>query len=75
MNTTDKTNEAPISQASISNGLLSCPFCGCEAELMEDVGDYPTTYRVGCKNMIDPHYLDRWDDTSTEAIAAWNTRA
>lgn len=51
------------------NGLLPCPFCGCEAMLNSDF------HQVSCSNPLCRVLPQTWTcDTDEEAIAAWNHR-
>lgn len=53
--------------------LLSCPFCGCEADLSKSSG---RDWIVGCSN--GKCIMCPWSfgfSTEQEAIEAWNTRA
>ena len=67
--------------------LLSCPFCGGEAVLVEgEYGMYLTGYAIYCKGtcgaklgvtgrLCEAYEWTPYFDTEAEAIAAWNSRA
>lgn len=49
--------------------LKSCPFCGCEAVLIEDEG----AYKVFCRSAYcDAQY--GWCATEEQAVDGWNHR-
>ena len=52
-----------------SDKLLSCPFCGGEAEINLFMGNYCVTCKE-CAGAIFPYF----GMTKEEAITAWNTR-
>lgn len=52
--------------------LLSCPFCGGEAEVKYGCWDY-NCYLVECKSCAGTVIDTRWDSPE-EAIEAWNRR-
>lgn len=75
-----------IASGTNGDGLLSCPFCGGEAELVEgDYGMFMTGYAVYCKHCctkvgVTGRLGEAYEwvpiyDTEAEAIAAWNARA
>lgn len=49
--------------------LKPCPFCGCEAKIIQFLGSY-TIHCSKCGGMTDP-YRSR---TREKAIEAWNRR-
>lgn len=57
----------------MSEKLLNCPFCGAEAEVMEDFYDCPRFW-VRCENCAGTAYGPDPNDDEGEAIAAWNKR-
>ena len=52
--------------------LLTCPFCGSEAEISQT---YRYTWVVGCANDDCPCWCGTEFDTKEEAVNFWNTRA
>jgi Lar family restriction alleviation protein len=52
--------------------LLSCPFCGGEAETFNPFGTSDGTWTVLCSECASSVGFEQ---TEAEAIAAWNTRA
>lgn len=52
--------------------LKPCPFCGGEAHIVKDFGEYRVLcLLVDCK--VNP--ISHYRETEKEAIEAWNTRA
>ncbi len=62
---TEKTQENPV--------LAACPFCGGEAEVVEDFYDCPR-YWVRCKTCAGTAYGPDENDDKHKAIIAWNRR-
>ena len=60
--------------------LLSCPFCGSDAELLESGPsgkDNVTHWQVRCSSILSGCVgaeIDTWRVTDEDAIKAWNQR-
>ena len=69
----DKTSDKNKQAIKTSDRLLSCPFCGGEAEILEHDNGWAIWHCIMCKNC---KASQEWRKgyTKEEAIKAWNTR-
>lgn len=69
----DKTSDKNKQAIKTSDRLLSCPFCGGEAEILEHDNGWAIWHCIMCKNC---KASQEWRKgyTKEEAITAWNTR-